>query len=234
MEKEEYLADVVTGRPHDLEIDGELLRLYPVTLAKTFELRRWLDQLPIDGNLMKQNPMLECLRLSEEHADAVAGYLAVHTSENSYASLYDLAGMKHRRELLLRVRRDELAGLLVSVLSSDHTEELKEELGISAERERLVEVLKVKEEGSKNSQTFGGRTLFGSFIDPLIEMGFSREEILYECGYDFLRMALADKVTSVYLSDEELERLPARAGGQLIDGDDASALAEISGMIGVK
>lgn len=234
MKYEEYLADVITGRPHDLEIGGERLRLYPVTLAKTFVLRRQIEALGIDSVILKLNPMVECLRLSEAKPEAVASVLAVYAADNSREGLFDHAGMVHRRELFLRLRKEHLAGLLVTVLTADHTEELMEELGINSERERLSEVLKVKEEVNRNSLTFGGKSLFGSFVAPLMEMGFRSDEILYEQGYDYLRLMLADKVTSVYLSDDELERLPQSAGGALIDGDDGSSVAEVAGMIGNK
>ena len=53
-------------------------------------------------------------------------------------------------------------------------------------------------------------------------MGFSIDEILYECGYSFLGLILMDRETTVYLSDEELQALGGSAGA-LIDGDDADA-----------
>ena len=40
-------------------------------------------------------------------------------------------------------------------------------------------------------------------------MGYTDDEILYERGYSFLRLMLADKANSVYLTDEELAELPA-------------------------
>ena len=60
---------------------------------------------------------------------------------------------------------------------------------------------------NKNSLSFGGISVFGTFIQPLKELGYTDNEILYEKSYTFLR--LADKVTSMYFSDDEYKKLPA-------------------------
>lgn len=230
-ELEHVLADVITARPHEIKIGRKTLRLYPVTLAKTFVLRRWMDVLEIDTVLLKKNPYLECLRLAESQREVVAEIMAIHSTPNSWKDLHDRHGRAMRRNLLLGVKKEHLGGLLMAVLTADRTDDLAEHLGMKAEQARLQEVMAVKGTDGKNNQSFGGKSIFGAFIGPLKEMGYSDDEILYERGYSYLRLMLADKVTSVYLSDEELENLPQSAGGTLMDGDDEGCMEQLEAMI---
>ena len=64
-----------------------------------------------------------------------------------------------------------------------------------------------------------------------MEMGFSDDEILYEKGYTYLRLRLADKVTSIYLTEEELNSVPTSLGGGLLDANDPEAIGEIAAIM---
>lgn len=225
------LADIITAHPHEIRIGRKTLRLYPVTLAKTFVLRRWMDALELDTRLLKSNPYVECLRLAETQREKVAEILAVHSAPNTQKALHDSRSRAMRRNLLAGVKAEHLAGLLMAVLTADRTDELEAELGISGERERLQAALAVKREGDKNNLSFGGKSIFGAFIGQLKELGYSDEEILFERGYSYLRLMLADKVTSLYLNDEELERLPQESGGTLLDGEDDGAMDQLAALI---
>ena len=228
---DEALAEVITGQPHELSIGRKTVRLYPVTLAKTFVLRRWMESLGIDASLLKVNPYVECLRLAGTEREKVSEILAVHSAPNTQKDLHDSRSRAMRRNLFASVKTEHLAGLLMAVLTQDRTEELMGHLGLVAEHERLMEVLKVKRDGGKNNLSFGGKSIFGAFIGQLKELGYTDDEILFERGYSYLRLMLADKVTSVYLSDDELSKLPQSAGGTLLDGDDEGDLAALERMI---
>ena len=230
-ELDHALADIITAQPTEIRIGRKTMRLYPVTLAKTFLLRRWMDALAMDAALLKANPFIECLRLAETQPDVVAHILAIHSAPNTEKDLHDRRGMVTRRNLLQTVKTEHLAGLLMAVLTADKTEQLCEHLGISAERERLQEALSVKRDHDKNNLSFGGKSIFGTFIGQLKEMGYSDGEILFERSYSYLRLMLADKVTSLYLSDEELEGLPQSAGGTLLDGENDSDLDALAALI---
>ena len=230
-ELDHALADIITAQPTEIRIGRKTLRIYPVTLAKTFLLRRWMDALEIDAVLLKANPYVECLRLAETQPDVVAQILAIHSAPNTQRDLHDSRAAVIRRNLLRSVKTEHLAGLLMAVLTSDKTEQLADHLGMNAERERLQEALEVKRDHDKNNLTFGGKSIFGTFIGQLKEMGYTDEEILFERSYSYLRLMLADKVTSLYLSDEELEGLPQSAGGTLLDGENDSDLDALAALI---
>lgn len=225
------LADIITAKPHEIRIGRKVLRFYPVTLAKTFVLRRWMDALDIDANILKTNPYIECLRLVETQHDIISEILAIHSAPNTRRDLHDSHSRSVRRNLLSSVKQEHLAGLLLTMLTQDQTEELTDYLGLRNEHERLMEALDVKRKDSKNNLNFGGKSIFGGFIGQLKEMGYTDDEILFEHGYSYLRLMLADRVTSVYLTDEELEDLPQSAGGTLLDGEADTDLNQLESLI---
>ena len=103
--------------------------------------------------------------------------------------------------------------------------------GIDEERKRMAEVMKVKKRDDKSTLTFGGKTLIGTFICQLKEMGYRDEEIVFEQGYDYLQLVLADRLSTIYLSNEELESIPESAGGKMLDGEDEDAMRKLEEMI---
>ena len=116
---------------------------------------------------------------------------------------------------------------MILVLTADKTEEIIKHLGIDKERERLAKVMELKRKSDKNSISFNGVSLFGTFIGQLKEMGYTDSEILYEKSYCFLRLMLADKIVSIILTDEERQSLYDGDGGTLMDANDPKAAGKI-------
>lgn len=226
------LADIITQKPHEIKVGRKPLRLYPVTLAKMLVLRWYIDDLRINTELLQRSPELEAIRLVREHKGTCCDFLAIHTSPNTYKDLFNLHSRAERRNLFMKVEEPDLAALLLNVLSSDRTAELMAHLGIDKEQERMGRVMEVKRRHNKNSISFGGLSVFGSFIGQLKEMGYTDSEILYERGYSYLRLMLADKVTSVYLSDEEMKELSALdIGKDTMDANDPRSAEKILGAL---
>lgn len=204
------LDDVIMGKPHDFRVGRKQFYIYPCTFAKKILLKRFLQELAIDNSLLSRNTYAEALRLVNEHRGLCCNIIAIYCTPNTYKDFTCRKALAEKRNVLAGVNSKDLASLLLTILTSDHTAELMDYLGISKEQERMRNVLSAKED-NRSSVHFGGLSVFGSFIAPLKEMGYSDEEILYERGYTFLRLLLADKPNSVYLTDEELSRLPALA-----------------------
>lgn len=229
------LADVIIGAPHDFFVGEDRFRLYPMTLAKMFLLKRHFDDLDFSEENVRLNPYMEAVRLAEEHTEVCCRIIAVFTAPNTYKDLYDYEAIGKRFE---RFKKDmsfeDIATLMVHVLTWDKTDALYKHIGLDQDAVRRNRVMKVKKD-DKNNISFGGLSLFGTFIGQLKEMGYSDDEILYERGYCYLRLMIADKMTSVYLSDEELKSLPDDAGGTMIDANDPQAMEKLQGRLkGVK
>ena len=72
---------------------------------------------------------------------------------------------------------------------------------------------------SNDNPTFGGKTIFGQLIDPAIERyGWTYEYVVWGVSYATLTVLLADKVTQVFLTDDEKKRVPKH----LLDNDKMS------------
>lgn len=129
------------------------------------------------------------------------------------------------------LKPEHLAALLMIVLTSGNIGKIMSHYGMEEEREHMAEVIKVKKKSERNTLTFGGKTLIGTFICQLKEMGYRDEEIVFEQSYDYLQLVLADRLSTIYLSNEEMESVPESAGGKLLDGDDPEAMRKLEEMI---
>ena len=225
------LADVIIGRPHGFTVGRKHFYLYPVTLAKIYLLQRQIDELQINKSVLDVNPFLEAMRLAKTEREKCCTILAYHTAPNTQKDLFDHRAMVIRRNYFNNeIEENDLATLLIMVLNNDKTAKFTKELGIDEERERLTKVMEVKRKHNKGNLIFGGKSVFGTFIGQLKEMGYSDNEILYEKGYSYLRLMLADKVTSLYLSEEELMELPTETGGQMLDASNPEDSSKLMGM----
>lgn len=229
---QEYdLADTILGKPHDFLVGEQRFCIWPVTLGKIFMLRPYMESLGTD-RFTGPDPCASALQLVREKRELCATILAIHTLDNCRQSVLDIPEIKERTAFFSdEVGDEDLASLLVIILTSDRTRQVIDHLGLDKERERLEEALRVKRE--RNVLSFGGRSIFGGFIAPLMEMGFSADEIIYELGYGFLRLMLMDKQVSLYMSDEEIQQMCGSAGA-LIDGDGADADSQLESFFASK
>lgn len=229
MKEIEYdLADVVIGRPYGFTVGSKHFYLYPITLAKMFLLKRQIDSLEIDQSILHVNPFLEAMRLVNKDKEKCCQILAYHTAPNTYKDLFDHRSITIRKNYFVNeIEPSDLASLLIMVLTTDKTEQLIKHMGLDKEHERLHTVMEVKNKHDKNSVSFNGKGMFGTFIAPLLEMGFTTDEILYQRGYSFLRLMLADKVTTLHLTDEERKELPEEVGGTFVDASDPNNAQKI-------
>ena len=230
------LADVIIERPQEFKVGRRYFKLYPVTLAKMLLLKRHLDGLKLNMEILKTNIYLEAMRLARESRESCCNILAYHTAPNSYKELYNSHAITIRKNYFTKYLSDEeLASLVTYILSAtDKTDELLRYVGLEKEKERLTKVMEVKRKHNKSSLSFNGLSLFGTFIGQLKEMGYTDNEILYEKGYTFLRLMLADKVVTVMLTDEERENLDSDIGGTLIDANDPAKTDKIAQILSSK
>ena len=224
---ERNLADVIMQRPHGFTIGRKHFYLYPVTFAKMLLLKRLVEKLNINDDQLKLNPYLEAVRLAEEDKEICCQILAYHTAPNTYKDLFDNRARTTRKNLFMQeMDVKDIASMMIFVLTCDKTEEYIKHLGLDKERERMNAVMKAKRKHDKNSMSFNGKSLFGTFIAQLKEMGYSDNEILYEKSYTYLQLMLADKVVTVHVTDEEKNDIPKAMGGTYIDAGDPEQAKE--------
>lgn len=217
-----YLSDALIERPYGFSAGAFHFYLYPATMGKMQLLQRQMENLGIDTEQLQKNVSVEALRLAKEKREDCLTVICYHTCRTR-EELFDTAFVNERKSILGRELDDEdIAALMIIVLTSDRTPLFVKHLGIDREQERMRIVSEVKSKSDRNSITIGGKSLYGSFMAPLMEMGLSWDEIMWERSYANLRLLLADKINSVYLSDEEMKMLPAwvKGDGKVIRADD--------------
>ena len=223
------IADTLMERPYGFRLDGRYFYLYPVTLGKTYLLSRIIEALGINMEIVKANPYMEAIRLCREKKEAVCRLISYHTF-NKKDELFDDELVDERCSFFKEKASDEdLAQLLVMVLTHENVDTFIHHLGIDRERKDLERVMSVKKDS--NQITFFGKSVFGSLIVPACEkLNMTPHQVVWEISYNCLQMLMADAVTTVYLSDDEMKKARVSKSREIIKADDPRNYAKIKAM----
>lgn len=202
------LADTIIDRPIGFSVGSRHFYLYPVTLGKMFLLGRLNEELQVNHEILKMDPHIEALRLATERREVCSRILTYHTIRTK-AKIFDNEFVEKRVEWFAKnTDLDALAQAMVMVLQSDKTKTFMEHLKLDKERERMERVIKAKKD--KNNIDFGGLSIYGTHIDAACQRyGWTFDYVVWEISYTNLQLLMADKLTSIYVSDEERKKLPA-------------------------
>ena len=221
---EHCLTDVILDIPVPISVGKSEFHLYPVTLAKKLMFQRKVEQLGIDAKLLKKNPYFEFARAAHDKKGLCCEILAYYTAPNTKADFHDTRTIDERKKFFeKKVGKEDIVSMLVTLLTTDHTDKLINHLGLDKEREKMNRVMAIKRKHGKNNIAFGGKSFLGTFIGQLKEKGYTDEEILYVHSYTYLMLINADWITSVYMSDEELAEMPTDIGGTMLDGNNPAS-----------
>lgn len=197
------IIDCVIERPYEFQVKDKVFYLYPLTLGKMTVLEAYIKELNIQH---KGDTNLEFLFLAKEKKEVcctIIAYYTLRTKEEIFSS----KKIKERCNFFKReLDNEEIAALIIKLLSDNQLERFMSHTGLDKEHDKLRKVNNIKD--SKNSLSYCGRTIYGSFIHPLLEMGFTWEEIVWERSYTNLRMLLYDKPVSVFTTDDEYKKIP--------------------------
>lgn len=214
-EIEQYLADTIIGRPHGFTVGRKHFALYPVTLGKMYLLQGHIEALEINTENLQKDVSLEALRLAREKTDECLTIICYHTCKTQ-DEIFNYTTV-NRRKCLFRKELDEkdIATLMIIVLTADRTNLFTHYLGIDKEQDNLSAVMRIKARNDKSNITFGGKSVFGSLIDVACERyGWTKEYVVWGIDYTSLRLMLADKINSVYCTEDEMRNIPAQIRNQ--------------------
>ena len=226
------ITDTLLERPFGFRVGKKHFFIYPNTIGKMMLINRLLSQLEINNNLMAINPAMETLRVASVKKKECC-LIAAYATYNKKEDLLDYPKVEKRMKFFEKeIEIEDLATLLMVILTTDKTEEILRKSGIQDELERMKRVMKVKE--SKNSVSFGGQTIYGTQIDAACERyGWTYDYVVWGISYANLRLLLADKINTMYLTDEELKKTPKNAlkrGDEVIRADDPKNREKILAM----
>lgn len=204
----EYFTDTVMEAPHVFSAGEYTYCLYPLSLGKLLLLRRMLEALGMDEDRLTSIPFLEVVTAVREHRDACLRIIVLATCRGKH-ECFDIGYIKATTELLSGVLDDEdIATLIVHILTDDKTAEVMRCYGIDKETEAMNSVLRAKSGG--DSMSFGGKTILGTLVDAACERyGWTVEYAVWGVSYVTLRLLMADRVNTVYLSKDERNKLPS-------------------------
>lgn len=227
---ENGLADIIMERPFGFKVGERQFYLYPMTLGKSYLLSRIIESLNVNNNLLSSNPYAEAIRLCSLNKDSVVRIIVYNTLNNKQDIFNDELVNERMKFFADNLDAKELAELLSVVLSSDDIGKYTKYLGIDRDRKSLEKVMRIKGE-NKNNIDFFGKSIMGTLIIPACEkLNMTPSQIVWDISLSFLRLLLADCVTSVYLTDDERKKVHLSSDRNFISGDDPRNMELIKSM----
>ena len=220
------ITDAIMEKPTVFRVEGRVFYIYPMTLGKMLFIQRIMEGMALD--VKKGRMDVEILRVVKENRDACCDLIAYMTARNEYYAVFDQDAFEDRRGLISRQDDGDIASLLMIILTADKMDSFMKHLGIDIEQKNMKKVMKVKEKSDKNSFTFGGVSIYGSFIDAAMERyALTKRQVVWEVDYTSLRLLLADRPNSVYVTDEERKKIHIPKDRTRVSGDDKAAMKKI-------
>lgn len=225
---ESLILDTLTDAPVVFEVNNKKYSIYPPTLGKTLLIDRLKRKLSINPERSKANPLEEALRVCEENKEIVLQLLAYCTLRMK-EDIQNESCIKERISVLSELGPDELATLILTVISDTTISDLIKHFDIDKDNDNRREIARVK--NSNNTVMFGGHSIWGTLIDFACERyGWSFDYIMWEISYNNLLMLFNDRSDSIYLTDEERKKAHLRQSGAVINADNPANMAKIKDM----
>lgn len=213
------IADTIMERPTGFNIGNRSFYIHPPTLGKTYLLARLFNELDANSKIISANPYMEALRLSKMKKDVVCRILSYYTF-NHKEDIFDNAKVESRSSFFAdSLNIEELATLLVLILTGDNTDAYITYLGIDKERKERKRIADIKKDSG--GITFGGNSAYGTLIDFACQRyGWTMDYVVWGISYANLKMLMADAITTIYLNAEERKQLSIFDNIDYINADD--------------
>lgn len=224
------IADAIMERPIGFNIGNRHFCLYPPSLGKIYLLSRLNDALCINKDFIKENPFLESLRLCEEKKDIICRIISYHTFKRKRNILDEVKISSRAIMFENNLSNEELANLFIATTSWDNAITYIKHFGLDKEQMLRKKIAKQKETNGCNV-SFGGLSTYGALIDFACQRyGWTMDYVVWGISYLNLQMLMADAVTSIFLSKEEMKKLHISQDRTFINGDDPSSMDKIKAM----
>ena len=204
----EYFTDIVMEAPHGFSINENSFTLYPPCLGKMILMQRQLESMEVKEENISTASILEVIRIVSKHREQCLRLIAYMTCE-SKSQCYDARHIKKVMDDLSEATDEDIATLLIYITTNDRSSEVRSVYKIDEETDYLNSVMRVKTD--KGSMSFGGKTILGALIDPACERyGWTVDYVVWGISYATLRLLMADKINTIYLTEDERKRVPGR------------------------
>ena len=220
-------TDILLERRHEFKVHDALYTLYPPSLGITAMIKASLEGIGVDWSVLAEAPAFALLPLIESRPLDCCRIIALATCSCKADAMSSKVVDVKAKQIRKWLSADEMLSLLLIAISNNRVGEFLKDSGIEKENERLQRVSSYKK---NDTPMFGGKTIFGRLIDPACERyGWTYDYAVWGISYASLTAMLADKVTSVILTDEEKKKIPKHLleNEEAISGDDPRNWAKV-------
>lgn len=194
-----------------------------MTLGKMYLTSQLIESMDVNRENLARDPFVEALRIINTKREESCRLIAYHTIKTK-EELLNGRIVDVQQKLISKFSNQDIATLLICILKNNSYQTIVEGTGIDKEADRMSKVNAAK--STSGQFIFGGKTIWGSLIDAACERyGWSFDYVVWGISYNNLTLMLKDKITSIYLSDDERKRahLPS-ADEEMIDGNNREAV----------
>ena len=217
------IANVLTDIPIGFEFGSSHFDIYPMTLGKMYLTSQLIESMDVNRENLARDPFVEALRIINTKREESCRLIAYHTIKTK-EELLNGRIVDVQQKLISKFSNQDIATLLICILKNNSYQTIVEGTGIDKEADRMSKVNAAK--STSGLFTFGGKTIWGSLLDAACERyGWTFDYVVWGISYNNLTLMLKDKITSIYLSDDERKRahLPS-ADEEMIDGNNREAV----------
>lgn len=224
------IADAIMERPIGFSVGNRHFFVYPATLGKLYLLSRRFETLNVNRNILLKNPYLEAIRLCTEKRKIVLEILSYSTFHKKMDLFISERIERRVKYFDSNLSNEELATILVIILTNDNTESFIKHFGLDKEMAERKRISGIKAGG--NYLSFGGNSTYGTLIDYACQRyGWTFDYVVWGISYTNLRMLMADAVTTIHLSSDEMKKLGKADNGEVIDANDPSNREKIKELL---
>ena len=205
------LEDALIECPHEFFVNDEQFFIYRPSFGATILVGRIIKQIGAEEIFAGGNALTNAMVLARTKR-AGALELIYHFSVTGKMAHFDSKAIRERVTFFDENLDDkEIAQLLIVCLTLDNTTAYASATGMDKDEDGRDKAAKAK--ADRSTLFFGGKTAFGSIIDPVIaKYGWTYEYAVWEVSAVALRMLSHDAVTSVYMSKDELKKFRSLGG----------------------
>lgn len=216
------ISDALIERPVGFSIKGKHFSVYHASLGKIQLITRMLDAIGFNSEKIVSDIYYFCYIVSKQKRDECLRLIAYSTLPGK--ECLDEDKVRTQIKSLKGLDEQDIAAILIIILTMDKTEAIMKQFGMDTESERMKKAVKAKD-GNKGALDFFGKSLWGGLIDAACERyGWSFDYVLWGISYTNLRLLLTDHVKTIYLTDEERKRVHISSDKMVIKADNIGEL----------
>ena len=228
---DDTITEVAIERPLSFTIKRrgkKRLFLYPPTLGKFLMYQRLVKELGLSSSSLCDDASLirNVLNLSETNRQELLRMIAYATMKGDSCLFEDK--VQERLSELRKLKPKDICKIILAILTQDDTNRIMKETGLEIEKNNFSKVCEIKSKTpNKNSLSFGGKTIWGTLIDPACERyGWTYEYVLWGISFSALQLLLSDHIKTMLLSDEERKNIPSHLLEGTIKAEDKASLKD--------